>query len=250
MNRSKDSIKNKNQRNVIIALCLCELSGAVFSICFYMLKYHISMIVLVIIVCSTIIFNTLNYYFIMAILTLDRLLVFYFNIKYQFYVSQKRVLRSIISFVTISFITTIACAILISLKKVTLREIDRGSCALFLMFDVAYMVLAAGTYCYIFLKYKRQLKLRKNNAVARNKDHFRLLIPSLIILTFILFTIIPDFLRTAVKFKIITSYEISVYVNLFCYKIGWFIDPLIYIFSLTFKRQKSKNDRETLLQEQ
>ena len=250
MNRSKDSIKNKNQRNIIIALCLCELSGAVFSICFYMLKYHISMIVLVIIVCSTIIFNTLNYYFIMAILTLDRLLVFYFNIKYQFYVSQKRVLRSIISFVTISFITTIACAILISLKKVTLREIDRGSCALFLMFDVAYMVLAAGTYCYIFLKYKRQLKLRKNNAVARNKDHFRLLIPSLIILTFILFTIIPDFLRTAVKFKIITSYEISVYVNLFCYKIGWFIDPLIYIFSLTFKRQKSKNDRETLLQEQ
>ena len=250
MNRSKDSIKNKNQRNIIIALCLCELSGAVFSICFYMLNNHISMIVLVIIVCSTIIFNTLNYYFIMAILTLVRLLVFYFNIKYQFYVSQKRVLRSIISFVTISFITTIACAILISLKKVTLREIDRGSCALFLMFDVAYMVLAAGTYCYIFLKYKRQLKLRKNNAVARNKDHFRLLIPSLIILTFILFTIIPDFLRTSVKFKIITSYEISIYVNLFCYKIGWFIDPLIYIFSLTFKRQKSKNDRETLLQEQ
>ena len=34
MNRSKDNIKNKDQRNIGIVLCLCELSGAVFSICF------------------------------------------------------------------------------------------------------------------------------------------------------------------------------------------------------------------------
>ena len=250
LNRSKDSIKNKNQRNIIIVLCLCELSGAAFSISFYMLRYRTSAIILGIIVCFTMIFNALNYYFVMSFLTLDRLFVFYLNIKYQFYVSQKRVLKSIIFFVTISFITTITCAMLISLKKITLQEIERGSCALFLIFDAAYMLLAAGTYFYIFLIYKRQLKVRENNPLARNKDHFRLFIPSLIILTFVLFTIIPDFLRTAVKFKIITSYEISIYTNFFCYKIGWFIDPLIYIFSLTYKRKNNKNREETLLQEQ
>ena len=250
LNRSKDNIKNKNQRNIIIVLCLCELSGAAFSISFYMLRYRISAIILGIIVCFTMIFNALNYYFVMSFLTLDRLFVFYLNIKYQFYVSQKRVLKSIIFFVTISFITTITCAMLTSLKKITLREIECESCALFLIFDAAFMLLAAGTYFYIFLIYKTQLKLRKNNPLVKNKDHFRLFVPSLIILTFVLFTIIPDFLRTAVKFKIITSYEISIYTNFFCYKIGWFIDPLIYIFSLTFKRKNSKNREETLLQEQ
>ena len=194
--------------------------SCLFHLLFYILKYYISRIIRGIIVCFTMIFNALNYYFVMAVLTLDRLLVFYFDIKYQFYVSQKRVLKSVISLVTISFIATFACAMLLSLKKINLREIDRGSWALFLMFYVAYMVLAAGTYCYIFVKYERQLKMRKNNPVARNKDHFRLLIPSLIILTFILFTIIPDFLRTTVKFKIITSDKTSIYVYLFCYKIG------------------------------
>ena len=118
LNRSKDSIKNKNQRNIIMVLCLCELSGAAFSISFYILRYRISAIILGIIVCFTMIFNALNYYFVMFLLTLDRLFVFYLNIKYQFYVSQKRVLKSIIFFVTISFITTITCAMLTSLRKI------------------------------------------------------------------------------------------------------------------------------------
>ena len=82
------------------------------------------------------IFNALNYYFVMAVLTLDRLLVFYFDIKYQFYVSQKRVLKSVISLVTISFIATFACAMLLSLKKINLREIEILREILGLVFDV------------------------------------------------------------------------------------------------------------------
>ena len=247
--RSERKRGNRNQRTIITALCACELAGASFTITSYLFEFYVSLLATDIIFCFENIFTMLNYYFIMVLLTIDRLLVFYLNIRYASRFNFKKLLKLIFSAVTVSFVTTVTILILIVLRKRTWQQFESVIYIMFLSFDIPYILLAIVTYSYIFIVYRRHLKLKKNIQGSNNKEHFKLLVPSLIIGTSLIFFILPDFLNVTYRYNlIIYSNDLVTFVATILYRIGWIVDPLIYIFYSNFKR-KRKNHEETELTE-
>ena len=246
---SRRKRRNRNQRTIITALCVCELAGALFTIFSYLLEFYVSLLATDILFCFENIFTMLNYYFIMTLLTIERLLVFYLNIRYASRFNFKKLLKLLFSGATISFVTTITILILIALRKRTWQQFENVIYIMFLSFDIVYILLAIVTYTYIFIVYRRHLKLKKNIQGSNNKEHFKLLVPSLIIGTSLIFFILPDFLNVTYRYNlIIYSNDLVTYVATILYRIGWIVDPLIYIFYSNFKR-KRKNHEETELTE-
>ena len=183
----------KNQKIIIIALCVCEMTGAVFGItCSIIDQYSVSRILSSIFDSFGYIFFMINYYFIMALLTIDRFLVFYLNIRYHIRFPPAKVVKSIQIVVAISLMPTIIFAVLISLGKISLKQLGSICFVSYLIFDGIYILIAITTYTYIFRVYKRQVNMRRNSQCTRNNEKFNHLIPSLIIITFIIFAIIPD----------------------------------------------------------
>ena len=247
--RSERKRGNRNQRAIITALCACELAGASFTITSYLFEFYVSLLATDIILCFENIFTMLNYYFIMILLTIDRLLVFYLNIRYASRFNFKKLLKLIFSAVTVSFVTTVTILILIVLRKRTWQQFESVIYIMFLSFDIPYILLAIVTYSYIFIVYRRHLKLKKNIQGSNNKEHFKLLVPSLIIGTSLIFFILPDVLNVTYRYNlIIYSNDLVTFVATILYRIGWIVDPLIYIFYSNFKR-KRKNHEETELTE-
>ena len=238
LEQHKDNLRNKNQRNIIAALCGCELSEALLYGVFYICKLHVSKVILEVIFCFKIIYFSLTYYFIMYLLTIDRFLVFYLNIRYNLYVTSTKLIKLIISTVTIFLATTIIFSVLIVTQKFTLQWLDHGITTLFLIVDFAYIFVVAATYTYIFMVYRQQSRMRKGNQYIRNNDNFKLLIPSLIMGTFIVFTITPELLRGAIAYGILPFNETFSHLSSIFFKTGWLIDPLIYIFYSKLKRNQ------------
>ena len=245
--RSERKRGNRNQRAIITALCACELAGASFTITSYLFEFYVSLLATDIIFCFENIFTMLNYYFIMVLLTIDRLLVFYLNIRYASRFNFKKLLKLIFSAVTVSFVTTVTILILIVLRKRTWQQFESVIYIMFLSFDIPYILLAIVTYSYIFIVYRRHLKLKKNIQGSNNKEHFKLLVPSLIIGTSLIFFILPDVLNVTYKYNlIIYSNDLVTYVATILYRIGWIVDPLIYIFCSNCKRKRKKHEETEL----
>ena len=136
----------------------------------------------------------------MYLLTIDRFLVFYLNIRYTLYITSTKVIKLIISTVTLFVATTIAFSALIVTQKMTLYWLNQGIATLFLILDVAYIFVVATTYIYIFMIYRQRSRIRTSNQCIKSNDHFKLLVPSLIIVAFIVFTITPRFLSGAIAY--------------------------------------------------
>ena len=238
LRRSKCNFRIKNQRNIITALCVCELSGAVFLIILHIIEYFEFTMALFICACFTEIFVIFTYFFMMFILTADRLLIFYLNLKYQLYVLPVRVLRLMVSVSIISLTIAITFAILIPLHEITWEQLSEGLNVANIILDTVFIVLVLTTYCYIFIAYRRQVKIKKSNQCWGHRDQFKLWVPSLIIVTFIIFKMVPDLYITASKYEIVHSGKTEIYIAYISFRIGWLVDPLIYIFSLFFKKRK------------
>ena len=65
--------------------------------------------------------------------------------------------------------------------------------------NIGYIILVI--FVYIFNVYKRKQEIKKTH--FKNNERFKLLSPNLIVATFIIFNIIPNFFLTAVKYHII-----------------------------------------------
>ena len=231
-------MKIGNQRNIIYALCVCELTGAVFLITFQIFYYFEFTTVSDVISCFTEIFIVFSYFSIMSILMADRFLIFYLSLTYKVYVRPARVLMLIIIFSTIFFIISTILATLVSLLEITWKQLGAGLTIAYVVFDGFFFILVLTTYCYIFMVYRRQKKVQKNNQHKDNGDRFKLWIPSLIIATFIIFNLIPDLYIAAYTHRILYSGEKRFAIAYLCYRIGWLVDPVIYIFSFISKKQK------------
>ena len=72
----------------------------------------------------------------------------------------------------------------------------------FLIWDIIYIGLAVATCLHIFDIYKKHMKFNKDQHFRRNKSqHFNLRIPTLLIVTFIIFVCVLDFLNASAHFK-------------------------------------------------
>ena len=71
------------------------------STVFYIIKYRAFTIVPGIIIYFMVLFVCFTYYLMMTLLTIDRLLIFFVNLKYQLYVTTRNLLKLKIAFVSI-----------------------------------------------------------------------------------------------------------------------------------------------------
>lgn len=129
--------------------------------------------------------------------------------------------------------TTIAI-ILIVLNKMNRLYYWNMLYLIYVIIDILYILLVMSVYIYIFSVYKRQKEIQRN--LRDNNDSFKLLIPSLVIITFVIFSIIPDLFLTGAYYKIYYVSDNVKEMPFMLFRIGRIVDPLIYIFGFSFKR--------------
>ena len=142
--RNKSSARNKNQVYLIgilliqefihtTSLILYETSLAnvwIYTICFYINN----------------IFLYPTYYWIMSLITVDRFLAFYLNIRYPAHVTLKRTLKTIVFGIVILLLLCIGIVI----YGINRKPFDREIFIAYLIVDAIYLILVTGTYLYIF----------------------------------------------------------------------------------------------------
>lgn len=144
------------------------------------------------------------------------------------YCTTLNLLKVIISFVLLLFLIFILIALLRVTELLQRRTHFWIFHTSFLILDICYFLFVVFSYTYIFLVYQRQGKKNKQIVWRHRKDRFKLFIPSMIILSFLSFNILPDFIFTI---RSICNLPISTELNSalqILYRIGFLVDPVIY----------------------
>ena len=129
-----------------------------------------------------------------TLLTIDWLLVFHLNLRYLILWSSERLLKFLKFLYLISCLSYIFIVCLFALKPIDWDHISNIMFTGYFIWDVIYIIHFIGTYCYIFIKYKKHKQLVKHyKAQPNNRDHFRILIPTCMIVTHIIIICMPDF---------------------------------------------------------
>ena len=110
--RRKQVSRNRNQIFVLIGLCHTESAFAIFSILsmFQLLPPRLVIILEI--------YLSILYYSFMIFLTSDRFLVFYLNMKYPLFCTQKRLLKIIFSVVAFPMILVLILALAIQFELI------------------------------------------------------------------------------------------------------------------------------------
>ena len=228
LRRSRCSNRYKNQMIIITCLCICELTGAVLFINYRIFECFISLLVANIILCFALVFAVSIYYFIMVLLTRDRFLAFYLKSKYHFYFTSSKILKLIFA------------ELHASMQIISWFQVENKIFLVYLVFDVGYIFLVIETYSFIFKVYRNQRKFRKTTKSTNKKDSFKLLVPTLIIITLIIHNLIPNIINISYRYNSKSFNETVLKVAFICYRIGWLLDPLIYIFFASSAQHANK----------
>ena len=175
------------------------------------------------------------YLCIMVILNLDRFLEFCFNITYFLIWSSKKTLI-ILGLQSCISVILFACPLPTSDKMYSYRKYLIAY--IYVSIVCAYLLLTSVTYHNIFKKIKENRKRSKElkkyfkkDQFNQRKKHIQVFIPSFIILTFILFTILPISLILLHDF-VFPNAKWSLSLMVVIAEFGWIADPLIHIFTL------------------
>ena len=189
--------------------------------------------------------GALMYFFVMTFVTLDRLAEVKLHLKYPIYCTAKRTITILFLAFTISVLVFVGFFTVYFIDKTNLLNWnDVLFSYLLTIFQGIFLIVAFITYTYIFKKlHKNRLasqkiinQLNKNVTQERDSKKYqsnpKIFVPSFIILTFILFGIIPHYLF--IGFSVWNSTdEANKFFGLIpiLYFLGWCSDPIIYIFS-------------------
>ena len=222
-----------NQRDVFIVLSFTELSYCIFdniSVISVILDYHTTATLSWTFFAVSI---TLMHMSLMVLITIDRFQVFYLNLKYTLYWSRRKTRIVLITLCILSLLSYIPAAIHgLKNRQDVLSKLVRY---IYPVFEMIFMIAAFGTYIFIFRKHKRslasQLKRHGDNKHKRLNNKFRLSVPTLIILTYFIFLVIPNFVKLCSSLKVIAMPKL-VPIAYFLTPAGYLVDPVIYIFSV------------------
>ena len=191
-------------------------------------------------VCLDLTFLYLIYLFLMTLITVDRLLEFKLNIKYPLYWTPRRTVLTIVIFLVASFIVFLFTFISNEFSRWNYQKMF--FLYLYTTHHVLFLILACFTYFIIFKKIsnnrKQIVQWVQNVKYNKNDKTTKIFLPTLIIVTFLLFDFIPGIILSANSYH---HPDQTPYVNHFIgflYIIGWLLDPLIYTFSLKSVRVK------------
>lgn len=190
----------------------------------------------------------LMYMMIMILITLDRFLIFYCNIKYAFYWSKNKnrcvlILFGILSTMSFAPALTVALQNPVYVGRTLVRYI-------YPPFEFVFIIVALLTYSYIFLRHRDSIiipKVRKDKNARDGESNSRVkpLVPSLIILTCLVFMIVPNTSKLFYSIGVTRSDEVLEVSYIFT-PLGFLVDPIIYMFNtrsvkIFLRRMVSKN---------
>ena len=233
--RQKTLSRNKNQIYLLIALCHTASILAFLKI-LNLVKLSPTELLWFSEICVRILYHVF-----MALFTLDRFLVFYLTIKYTIYCTSKKLLKIIYTAVAFTVIFVLILAILFLSKVISFRKLSIIVLHAVTILDTLYIIDVVMTYTYIFVVYKPQAKLRKILYNGRiNREQFKFTVPTLVIITYVLFTVFPDFWAFSILKSLdenkLNSHRICLILDL----LGWLAHPLIYVSSLYLAKCKCK----------
>lgn len=168
--------------------------------------------------------------FIMFILTIDRLVCSIDALKYRYRVTKKRLRIAIAATFVFSVTVAVSKEVVYYFFNDHYALLDSFVYYFFMIAGIAYVLLAVVTYVFIFWT-TRKVSSRANRAGTVRSERKRFLISSLIILTFLLFYVVPYTFHGKLHFKLDVFWttimdETTRTVML----MGLCADPVIYIF--------------------
>ena len=249
------TIKERNaalsQKYLISTLCFVEMLlafGGLLGHIFTLLDIDESFPVMICEIFHVTMFNV-SYMLLMIVITIDRFLIIYLNIKYPLYCTPRKIVIVVI---------LILCFCLFFffgfLSKYLSSQTWNPHRILYLfvypVIQFMFLLTAILTYIYIYRQLKRN-KEPKHNSVQHMQDskkdtnskvrkRFNIFVPNLIILTFILFHVLPHTvwsIKFWFEFNLPTSVSYFVALTI---DLGLIADPMIYVFSLESARKKIK----------
>ena len=184
----------------------------------------------------------LMYFFVMIFITWDRFAEIKLNLKYPLYCNSKKT----ITLLVITFFISLSLFVVLLSIQLTNGRWDYYLYLKIYVFPILhgiFIISAVFVYCYIVkklrksqiaqLKIRRHLQLQMNSLNSKNAAHLnskpKLVVPGLIVLTFLIFSTLPHCLLLVLFF--------SGWNNIFnfivmLYLFGLFVDLVIYILSV------------------
>ena len=246
------TLKNSNirgsQKLLLITLCVSELIYAVVDITYKTLQL---LYILDTISTSFWVFNVITisllYISVMTLLTIERFLEIYLNIKYGLLCTPRKTKVVLLSICIICFLAFIP-GVFVSLNNPIYvgRTLVRFT---YPVFEICFITVATISYFYISKQvYKHRTKserlekqLSQNNKVFHKKklpsNSFRLFVPTLIVVTFIFFAVVPNTLKLCFSLKILTA-DFVLQIAYLMIPVGFILDAFIYIFNIKAVRLK------------
>ena len=229
-----------NQNILAISLCITDLFLSVTTIirCLTIIFNYRTLFRDFFVLLQVILFGSM-YFFLMMLLTLDRYIAIKLNIKYSIYCAAGKLKTAV--FMAL-ILLTIAFSVIFTTHIYRKYDVERFCVIYINSTEEALFVFAVViTYSAIYKKYrenKRSLK-RIRNQIRKSinlppirhisASRFNIYTPTLIIVTFCIFTILPQIFR-----RILLLWNDApeiLHLGIAFYPFGWCSDPLIYMFS-------------------
>lgn len=206
-----------------ISMSLCDFSQNILSRYHNVSAFHIK--ILTITQCSLFVVPS---FLIMIVLTVDRFLEVYLNIKYHTYVGKFKVKVSL----SICWCIGISIAsILLPLKFLSINSDAIIFKFIFPSVEGTFLLIALVCYIYIFNKFKEMKRTPTVPSIVRNKlKCARIFPPFLIILTFAMFVVAPDTVNLYLFYISEKGTNFHANILLLFYVLGFISDAVIYIF--------------------
>ena len=222
--RRRQVSRNRNQIYILIGLCQTESALAIFNI-LYMFELLPSRVIIIFEV-----YISILYYSFMILLTSDRFLVFYLNMKYPIYCTPKKFLKVVFAVVAVPMILFLILALAIQFEQIKLINAAIIMQYVYISVDTFYIFIVTITYTYIFIQFRRRKERRSNMTLTKkkNQDHFNLTLPTLVIATFILFNVCQNFLGIFMRTSSGDEFSMESEIPRVMYTLGWISDQLIY----------------------
>ena len=245
----KENCTRDSQRLLLIALCTTELIysiGDIILYCFALLDIsNIGTTAIDVFNTATV---TFFYIFIMTMISFDRFLEIRLNIKYNIYWSVKKTKIVLFGALALCLLTWIPLFTLATRSSYSFST--RVIHYIFPILVFIFLLIASFSYFYItkqVLKHRRNARrieqqLQKNNKIVYDKkttNRFKLFVPTLIILTFLLFMVTPKTIKIFVDIGLTSEFTYE--ITFMFLPIGFITDAIIYIFNVNGVRQVFKN---------
>ena len=196
-------------------------------------------------------------YFTMFGITIYRLQI-RLNVKYEVYwnsKSTKKVLLTVFIILNLLYFTYLLIAIVYQRYDLTLKILKNFHKYVSPVYLTSFTITASAVYFYIFGKiyknqeaHERSKKTIKKGTECTNRKspNSKYFIPFWIIATFILFRVIPDIIMTLYLLHLVPSRQTFRTVIVSLFRIGYFIDPIIYIYNLRIVKSQIRKMKASI----